>query len=393
MGRKKTRKTGRPKRKTADANEVLGLFYRRQGPILYGLIQFFRHQPNSTTTSKAYQTSSPFIIAETIGKEEVICGSVVNLIAEVRRLVAASWSQVDKLGAEFRHIQPTGVEQGSRGSRLVTLPEELSAEDARRYADFKRELVGTLVLLSTQARNLFEIFPQVVKNRDISLLDYESNPSGTVTLWDLLIAFIHHRYLFLDGEYVSDLFPSNPRKSPIKQTFMGFKFNWIDYIETIERAALEIKMKHLTGLLRGRLKRLSLKSPYDEIIFLVQNLESFSSLLGKKIPDDRYRRILHLMFDAETQALLKSIEPGLGDDSEVTSRVLFAAPTFKVHERLSERLFKVSVNCRWEVRAASDGRLLHMDKEFKTVTSTVKYERAFDLVNQAFGDDPLVSGR
>ena len=277
-------------------------------------------------------------------------------------------------------------------SRLITLPEELSAKDARTYAEFKRQLVGTLVLLSTQARNLFEIFPQVVRNRDISLLDYESNPSGTVALWDLLIAFIHHRYLFLDGEYVSDLFPSNPRKSPIKQTFMGFKFNWIAYVQAIEAAALEIKMKHLTGLLRGRLKRLRLNSPYDEIIFLVQNLESFSKLLGKKVPDDRYRRILPLMFDAETQELSKSIEPRLGDDSGVNSHVLFAAPTFKVHEQLSERLFRVSVNCRWEVRGASDGRLLHMDKEFKTVASEVKYERVFDLVNQAFGEDSLVSG-
>ena len=82
MGRKKTRKTGRPKRKTADADEVLGLFYRRQGPILYGLIQFFRLRPDSTTASKAYKTSSPFIISETIGNEEIVCGSVVNLIQE-----------------------------------------------------------------------------------------------------------------------------------------------------------------------------------------------------------------------------------------------------------------------------------------------------------------------
>ena len=64
MGRKTTRKTSRPKRKTADVNEVLGLFYRRQGPILYGFVAFFRHRPNSTMASKAYKTSSPFIIAE-----------------------------------------------------------------------------------------------------------------------------------------------------------------------------------------------------------------------------------------------------------------------------------------------------------------------------------------
>ena len=391
MGKAKTRKSNRRKRKAADVDEVLGLLYRRQGPILYGWIAFFRHPANSTTVSKPYKTSSPFIIAETIGNEEVVCGSVVNLIQEVRRLVADSWTQIHKLDSEFRHIPPGGVEQGSRVSRLVTLPETLSAEDARRYAEFKRRLIGTLVLLSTQARNLFDIFPQVVSNRTVALLDYESSPSGTVALRDLLIAFIHHRYLFLDGEYVSDLFPSNPKKSPIKRTFMGFKFNWIEYIEAIERAALEIKMKHLTGLLRGRLKRLTLKSPYDEIILLVQNLESFSRLLGKKVPDERYRRILQLTFDGETQDILRTITPKLGGDREVVGQLQFTAPTFKVHEQLSERLFKVSVNCRWELRAVSDRRILHKDKEFKTLTREVKCERAFDLVNQAFGEDSLVS--
>lgn len=391
MGRKMARKSNRRKRKAAGADEVLGLFYQRQGSILYGWIALFRHPPNSTTVSKPYKTSSPFIIAETIGNEEVVCGSVVNLIQEVRRLVADSWTQIANLDSEFKHIQPGGVETGSRVSRLVTLPEELSVEDARRYAEFKRRLIGTLVLLSTQARNLFEIFPQVVSNRTVSLLDYESNPSSTIALRDLLVAFIHHRYLFLDGEYVSDLFPSNPKKSPIKQTFMGFKFNWIEYIQGIERAALEIKMKHLTGLLRGRLKRLTLKSPYDEIIFLVQNLESFSRLLAKKPADDRYRSILSLMFDAETQEALKAIEPGLTGVGEVIVHLLFTAPTFKIHEQLSEREFKVSVNCRWEFRAASDNRLLHMDKEFKTLTRTIRYERVFDLINQAFGEDALVS--
>ena len=223
MGKKKTRKTDRSKRKTVDVNEILGLFYHRQGPILYGAIAFVKYRPNSTTVSRAYKTSSPFIISETIGNEEVVCGSVVNLIQEVRRLVAAIWTQIYELSVEFRHIQPTDVEQGSRMLRLATLPEQLSDEDARRYAEFKRELVGTLVLLSTQARNLFEIFPQVVKNRDIPLLDYENKPSNKVALWNLLIAFIHHRYLFLDGEYVSDLFPSNPKKVSYQANLHGIQ--------------------------------------------------------------------------------------------------------------------------------------------------------------------------
>ena len=300
-------------------------------------------------------------------------------------------TQLDELHSGFSHIQRTTVEQGYGGSNLATLPERLSTEDARTYAEFKKRLAGTLVLLSTQARNLFDIFPPLVRDRRISLLDYERNASGTVALRDVLVAFIHHRYLFLDGEYVSDLFPGDPRKSPIKRTFMGYKFNWIEYIQAIERAALEVKMKHLTGLLRGRLKRLTLKSPYDEIIFLVQNLESFSRLLGKKVGDNRYSSIFALLFGDQFDQHFESVKPRLGGDTHIGVSVVFQAPEVKIHEYLSEKMFDVSVNCRWEVQAGSYRRSVHVDKDFKTLKRKVKYEQLFDLVNQAFGEDALVS--
>lgn len=57
---------------------------------------------------------------------------------------------------------------------------------------------------------------------------------------------------------------------------MGYRFNWIEYVQSIESVIREVKLKDLTGLLRGRLKELSLKSPYSDIVFLVQNLYSFS---------------------------------------------------------------------------------------------------------------------
>ena len=391
MGRTKARKSGRRTRRTPDRNEVLGLFYRREGPLLYGWIAFMKHPPNGNTPRKPYASSSPFIISETTGNEEVVCGSVVSLIQEVRRLNTEIGKQLGELRSGFSHIQPTTVEQGYRMSKVVTLPESLSAKDDRTYAEFKKRLVGTLVLLSTQARNLFDIFPPLLRDSRISLLDYERNAAGTVALRDLLVAFIHHRYLFFDGEYVSDLFPGDPRKSPIKRTFMGYKFNWIEYVQAIERAALEVKMKHLTGLLRGRLKRLTLKSPYDEIIFLVQNLESFGRLLGKKVGDNRYRGILALLFDDQRDQHIESVEPRLGGDTHIDYSVVFQAPKFKIHEYLSEKMFDVSVNCRWEVQAGSDRRSVHVDKDFKTLKRKVKYEQLFDLVNQAFGEDALVS--
>lgn len=328
MANVKKPKPTRRNRAGPGRNEVLGLFYRREGPHLYGWIAFARHPPNATGSTKLYESSSPFIISETTGDEEVVLGSVVSLIQEVHRLKEETEAQSKELQSALAHVQPRTIEQGRRGVAVATLPETLSAEDARTYADFKKRLVGKLVLLSTQARNLFDIFPQLVRGRRIALLDYEHNASGTVALRNLLTAFIHHRYLFLDGEYVSDLFPGNPRKSPIQRTFMGYKFNWVEYVETIERAALDIKMKHLTGLLRGQLKQLNLRSPYDKIIFLVQNLESFSRLLGEKV--GAYSNdILNVLFSDNRDQLLESVKPQLGGDESVNFKVYFTAPRFK----------------------------------------------------------------
>ena len=150
-------------------------------------------------------------------------------------------------------------------------------------------------------------------------------------------------------------------------------------------------MKHLTGLLRSRLKRLSLSSPYDEIIFLFQNLESFSRLLGKKVDDPRYKPISQLVFDAAIQEALESIGSISGENSKLVIRHWFTTPNFGIHERLSEREFSVTVKCKLEVRKEGDGQLLHSDNEMRPLTIKVKHERAFDLVNQAFGDDPLVT--
>ena len=214
--RKNFRQSGRRKRAVANSDEVLGLLYQRKGPILYGLIEFFRHHPDSSSPSASYKMSSPFVISETIGDEEFIYGSVVNLVQGIRRSIADGWALLEKLSVDFEHIHSTNPEKGLH-SLVVSLPEELSTEDARTYAAFKGRVLGTLVQLSTQARNLFEIVPNVASSREISLFDYEGKPNGTISLRDLLIAFIHNRYLFLDGEHVPTYFQAIPGISPLTE--------------------------------------------------------------------------------------------------------------------------------------------------------------------------------
>ena len=390
MSRTKKRKSGGRAQRSPDPSEILGLVYQRRGPLLYGQIAFFNHPPKSTTSVRTYKTSAPFIISETYGPDENVYGSVVSLIQEVWRLIDEVYAQLNELRSKFLHLQPKTVERRNHVPSVVdALPGKLVGKEARTYTALKKRLVGTLVVLSTQARNLFEIFPQLVRRRGISLLDYESSPIGTVALWDVLTAFIHHRYMFIDGEYVSDLFPGEPRNSPINRTFMGYKFSWVDYVGEIERAAFDIRFKHLTGRLRGWLQRLTLKSRYDEIVLLVQNLESFSRILSKKVGDEQYRNILALLFGPDSQERLKSLEPLLGGEKNVSVNIVYHSPQFKVHERLSEKM--LNVECQLAMYAHSDdGRPLHADKKFETFTCQVKYEKLFELVNQAFGEDSLL---
>ena len=64
----------------------------------------------------------------------------------------------------------------------------------------------------------------------------------------------------------------------------------------------------------------------------------------------------------------------------------FDTPHFKIHDRLSERKFKVSVRCKWTIHD-SNGQLLHEDRDFRALTTEVGYEQLLDHVARAFGDD------
>ena len=181
-------------------------------------------------------------------------GSVDYLIRDIRRLLRSVYAQIDQNNAALSHLAPTHVAQGERAV-LHHLPD--GNQERRTYFEFTRRVAGTLILISTQARNLFQLFPRL--DREIDLFDHNGNRTGGIALTSLFSHFVHNQYLFLNGEYVSDLFPANPRPgAPISRTFMGYRFNWIEYVQSIESAIRDVKLKDLTGLLRGRLKRLDL---------------------------------------------------------------------------------------------------------------------------------------
>ena len=376
---------------TAEAGpkEILGVLYNRRGSFLYGCILFFKYRPGGQPV-KPHEQSAVFTVAETLGPDEVVVhGSVDYLLLDIRRLLRSVHEQIDENNAALSHLAPT---QGAQGERAVLHQVPDGDQERRTYFEFTRRLAGTLILISTQARNLFQLFPRL--DREIGLFDHNGSQTGGISLVNLFNHFVHNQYLFLDGEHVSDLFPANPRPgAPISRTFMGYRFNWIEYVQSIESAMREVKLRDLTGLLRGRLKKLSLASRYSDIVFLVQNLYSFSRLFATMpAGGQRYGSMLDLLLAEQSKAHLDSLKRTHGVGDRVSLTVAYKAPSIAIHEDLSEKKFRVRLRCKWWLHD-SNGRPIYEDEDFSDLAIEVGYEQLLDRVNQVFGDDPLLDFR
>lgn len=350
----------------------------------------FRHKAGSQGT-KPFRQSAPFVISDSIGPgETIVYGSVSHLVHEVYRLLKDMYGHVVGVDAAL-----SGSAQGSSvlGQRAVLKQVPDDEKERRTYFEYSRRIANTLLLMSSQTRNLFQMIPRLNK-RSISLLDRTGNPTVSIRLTDLFDQFVHNRYFFLEGEYVLDLFSDKPPpRAPISQTFMGYSINWIEYVDAIDSAIQDVRIRDLTGLLRGRLKRLSVGSPHKDIVFLVQNLESFSELFAEKVPDERFRSMLNLLIPEVSTAYLHSIKPK-GQDGEEVSLTTFLGngARVQIHEELDRKVFKLFVHCRCIMRD-NRGRILHEEPELIRRTVEVGYENLLDHLNAVFGDDPLLESR
>ncbi len=381
---------GKPRRDRNEAKDFMVLAYMRKRSLLFGNVALFRHKPGSQAT-KPFHQSAPFVISDSIGPAEtIVYGSVSHLVHEVHRLLKDMYSHVVDLDAAL-----SGSAQGPavRGQRVVLQQVPDGEKERRTYFEYSRRIANTLILMSSQTRNLFQIIPRLNK-RSIALLDPTGNPTASISLKDLFDQFVHNRYFFLEGEYVLDLFSDKPPpRAPISQTFMGYRINWIEYVDAIESAIRDVRIKDLTGLLRGRLKRLSVTSPHKDIVILVQNLESFSGLFAEKVPDARFHSMLDLLIPEITTTYLHSIKPTGQDGEEIRlTTFLGNGAHVKIHEELDKKLFKLLVHCRCVMRDNS-GRILHEEPEWIRRTIELGYEDLLDHVNAVFGDDPLLESR
>ncbi len=248
------------KKNRQHSRDVISLIYTRSGSRLYGCIRFFRPEPNQQHI-EPFRQSAPFVISQSIGpKETIVYGSVNELIREIRRLL----DDVSECNEKFKSTLRLGgvitdETRDNSGRKVVTIPEGEKGD--KLFYEYVREVTNILLLLSTQTRNLFQLYPRF-NNCCISRFDYEGNKVDNIPLKELFDYFVHNRYLFVDGEHVVDLFSDKfSPKSSISQTFMGYKIRWREYLGAIRSVTDNVKMRDLTGLLRGRLKNFHLVRP------------------------------------------------------------------------------------------------------------------------------------
>ena len=365
--------------------EMMSVIYTQSGPTLYGCIRFFGSKKANDPLTLQRQ-SSPFVISQQIGNNDVVVyGSVYDLVRELLRLC----DDLDSRNKNFRKkLQEAGVDTNETSSVsgnniFVSLPDSEAANAL--YYEYIREVTNILILLSTQTRNLFDILPRFNKTA-MSKFDYEGNKSGSIQLREIFDHLVHNRYLFVDGEYVADFFSTKfASKSSISKFFMGYKISWREYVSTIRDVINQVSVKDVTGILRGVLKRLTSRSPQNDIVFLVQNLESFSRILAKKIPDKRYTSMLDLLFSNTGADYIGELGKGT---KTITETVTFTAPHVKVLDELSQKKFNIRVKCKMETQ--HDGKYLVQEKDLKEHSIDVGYVELFDQVNSCFGQDTLV---
>ena len=165
---------GKARHKQNETKDILALAYLRDRSLLFGQIALFRHRRGSEAT-KPFHQSAPFVISDSIGPgENVVYGSVGHLVHEVQCLLKDMHDHMVGLDAALGGAAQAPAVRGHRVA-YKQLPE---GEKARRtYFEYSRRIANTLILMSCQTRNLFQVFPRLNK-RSISLFDRNGKSDG-----------------------------------------------------------------------------------------------------------------------------------------------------------------------------------------------------------------------
>ena len=347
--------------------ELIRLLYNLSGSTLYGHVSFFQWQQeekektacSDSSTLIQNRGSKPFVIGKYLpecpdgtGSELRVYGSVDFLLREIQRLV----NEFIKTNKDW-----------------WISTKDTTDEQSKQFENFRYDshVMDFIILVSTHARNLFHMLNDDAFNKKtIPKLNYENELNGNVRLGELFDILIHNRYYYFDGAHIRDIFSEKFNKgSPLSGQFMGYGINLAHFVNGIVDVVNAIKVNHLTRLLRAKFNKLSSKSSPQDIVFLVQNFQSFSELMKKKISTGggRYDFMMQLMF---------------GDVNNSEHTIWFQSPTIHIHQDLSKK--EVEIRVKYSTKSESTN--------METKEVSVGYMKFFDKVNNSFGEDKILSG-
>ena len=339
-------------------------------PYLYGHLLI-------TDRNGSQSSSSPFIISERIDDTTtIVYGSVEQLLKKLNDLLgslkASNTAIREALG---KHEVPTEMKTDSLGRTIVQLPKGDVA--GRIFHEYTTNVENALLLMGVYSRILFEVVPKIGRST-IPVYGYDEERRSEVSLNDVANLFCHHRYLFIDGEYIKDLFTDKKHLSP---GFMGGKVRWREYTETLRNVIHRVTIRDLTKILSSGIHRISGEMDHGQIVFVVQNMESLSKIMGGKITEERYKDMLSLYFDEKTNELAAA----RGEKGRMEVRVMFRTPHFQMRSELWRREIDVSVSMDMRIGQSFNG-----PPDLQTHHAYVEFKEFFRKLNDLFGDDPLL---
>ena len=342
--------------KPRNEKEVMRLLYQKQGSKLWGIILFYKFDKASEREVSPYRQSHPFVIADyTQGIENpMVFGSLAFLLTEIRRVIA-----------EFGRLNESWWRARQKESAGATT-ETLDFEYQRHVMDFT-------VLLATYARNLFDVVGRL-DAKTMAKLNYDNEVDGEIKLRELFDTLIHNRYYHFDGARIRDIFTSDPpAKRSLAGRFMGYGFDLEALGETVWDVVHEIELKDLTQVIRQQFKRLTVDSRPQDVVTLVQNVESLSKLLKTKTWSDEYAFMRLALFESA----------GL-DQSDRS--LMFQPPSIRIAPDLSRKEFDV----HFRYGKASDSAVPDEDA-IRRHHLHIGYVEFLTQINSIFGDKRLLS--
>ena len=346
-------------------HERLFVLYQKAGPFLYAYVHIVRGSLENQ------ESSFPFIVSKHVNDQEVVYGTVANLMLKVAGLIFdfEKWHQ-DLKGSLSSEVK-TAIRTVNEGTKTVfELPQ--SEQTELFFQRLEQKIEETVILTSLHMRTMLEIFSGN-RNVPIGLYDYEDNRIGDVPLMELANLLMHHRYLVVKDYCVHNIF--SDKKQLLSTRLLGSKIRVHELFDTIKNVLNDIKVRDFTGVVRSRLERLSVNSEARDIVFLIQNIRSITYIVQERFEDSSFSEVTELLLRDINRRHITSL-PTAGNLGPVSYSysLLLGRPEFQIDDDLSARKIVMHIKVNGENEELKFG-----------------YEEFFDALTSACGDEALLS--